>query len=108
MNHSVQVLVSEKYGKHLYVGRKKHTNINVSRIEVKALPNCKPYKKLRGQIPFIQGAFLLLLFSSRLFPHIVHVINFTLHHQNLRFFPLITYRAKTKKERIRSPWLNER
>lgn len=53
MNHSVQVLVSEKYGKHLYAGRKKHTNINVSRTQLKALPNYKPCKKLRGQTPFI-------------------------------------------------------
>lgn len=107
MNHSVEVLISEKYGKHLYAGNKKHMTINSSSIEQKALPNHKPCKKLRGKTPSITRSIPVALFSSRFFLHIVHVINFTSHHGNLSFFSFWSH-TEQKPRKIRSSWLNER
>lgn len=107
MNHSVKVLISEKYGKHLYAGRKKHMTINSSRIELKALPNHKPCKKLRGQTPSITRSIPAALFSSRFFLHTVHVINFTSHHGNLSFFPFDLIQSKNQEKSDHLDWMKE-
>lgn len=102
MNHSVQVLVSEKYGKHLYVGRKKHTNINVSRIELKALSNCKPYKKLRGHTPFIQTAIPVAAVLLKALPSYCscHLFYFTSPKSQIFPFDHIQSKNQERKNQI--------
>lgn len=101
------MLVSEKYGKHLYAGRKNHTNINFSRTELNAFPNDKPCKKLSGQTPFITRSIPVAA-VSRLFPHIVHVINFTSPKSQLFSVWSHTEQKPRKKESDHLGWMKVR